>query len=311
MNTAQPNRFTIRPRAMAGFARQRGIALVMVLWMSILLAVLVASFSIAARTETLMARNMLDTITARYAAEAGLHYAVFQLRMPDPTQRWVGDGRSYEFDFEGTLVNVEVIDESGKIDVNAADTLALITLFEGAGRNREEAEILASRVIDWRDPDDLLTEPGGAEKDDYESAGLSYGSRDQPFQTVDEIQQVMGMDYETYLSIEPLITIYSGRTEPNWAYAPREVLLALVPGDPAAIDSFIEQRENLPPGTPLVLPDGRPALAQGGGLTYTVRSVATLPSGATATLEATVRLGTGSIAARPFRIVRWRDAQSS
>ena len=89
------------------------------------------------------------------------------------------------------------------------------------------------------------------------------------------------------------------------------MLLALVPGDPAAIDSFIEQRETLPPGTPLVLPDGRPALAQGGGLTYTVRSVATLPSGATATLEATVRLGTGSIAARPFRIVRWRDAQSS
>ena len=290
---------------------QRGIALVMVLWMSVLLAVLVASFSIAARTETLQARNMLDTITARYAAEAGLHYAVFQLRMPDPTQRWVGDGRNYEFDLEGTLVAVSVIDESGKIDVNAADLMALITLFSGAGRSQEDAEALSARIMDWRDPDDLITEPNGAEKRDYERADLSYGPRDQPFQTVDEIQQVLGMDYETYLSIEPLITIYSGRTEPNWAFAPREVLLALIPGDPAAIDSFIEQREIAPPGTPLVLPDGRPALAQGGGLTYTVRSVATLPSGATATLEATVRLGTGSIASRPFRIVRWRDAQSS
>ena len=178
-----------RPRTQTALpASQRGIALVMVLWMSVLLAVLVASFSIAARTETLMARNMLDTITARYAAEAGLHYAVFQLRMPDPNQRWVGDGRSYEFDFEGTQVNVEVIDESGKIDVNAADQLALVTLFTGAGRAPDEAETLAARVIDWRDPDDLLTEPGGAEKDDYESAGLSYGCRDLHF-FIAQIQQ--------------------------------------------------------------------------------------------------------------------------
>jgi general secretion pathway protein K len=291
--------------------RERGIALVMVLWLSILLAVLVASFSIAARIETLQARNLVDSVKARYAAEAGLHLAVYQLRMPDPLQRWTGDGRSYQFDLEGTQIDIQLIDESGKVDVNAADMPTLLQLFGQAGRTPEDAEILASRVMDWRDPDDLLTEPGGAEKDDYESMGLSYGPRDQPFQTVDEIQQVLGMDYDTYRQLEPLVTIYSGRTEPNWALAPREVLMAFLQADPLAIDQFIEMRETSPPGTPLVLPDGRPALAQGGGLTYTVRSLATLPSGASATLEATIRLGTGSVASRPFRIVRWRDTPNS
>ena len=44
----------------------------MVLWLSILLAVLVASFSIAARIETLQARNLLDSVRARYAAEGAV-----------------------------------------------------------------------------------------------------------------------------------------------------------------------------------------------------------------------------------------------
>ncbi len=305
---ARSTRRPIQPRQRQ---RERGIALIMVLWLSILLAVLVASFSIAARIETLQARNLVDSVQARYAAEAGLHLAVYQLRMPDPLQRWTGDGRSYQFDLEGTLIDIQLIDESGKVDVNAADLPTLLQLFQQAGRTLEDAEILTSRVMDWRDPDDLITEPGGAEKDDYEAAGLSYGPRDQPFQTVDEIQQVMGMDFDTYRRLEPLVTIYSGRTEPNWALAPREVLMAFLQADPLAIDQFIEMRETSPPGTPLVLPDGRPALAQGGGLTYTVRSLATLPSGASATLEATIRLGTGSVASRPFRIVRWRDTPNS
>ena len=291
--------------------QQRGIALIMVLWLSVLLAVLVASFSIAARIETLQARNLVDSIKARYAAEAGLHLAVYQLRMPDPLQRWTGDGRSYQFDLEGTQIDIQLIDESGKVDINAADLPTLLQLFQQAGRELQDAEILASRGMDWRDPDDLVTEPGGGEKDDYEDAGLSYGARDQPFQTVDEIQLVLGMEYDTYLQLEPLVTIYSGRTEPNWALAPREVLMAFLQADPMAIEQFIEMRETSPPGTPLMLPDGRPALAQGGGLTYTVRSLATLPSGASATLETTIRLGTGSIAARPFRIVRWRDTPNS
>ncbi|MCB1626374.1 MAG: general secretion pathway protein GspK [Xanthomonadales bacterium] len=294
-----------------GLHRQRGIALIMVLWLSILLAVLVASFSIAARIETLQARNLLDSVRARYAAEAGLHLAVYQLRMPDPLQRWAGDGRSYQFDLEGTQIDIQVIDESGKVDINAADLPTLLSLFQQAGREQADAEILTSRVMDWRDADELVTEPGGAEKDDYEAVDLAYGPRNQPFQTVDEVQQVLGMDYDTYLELEPLVTIYSGRTEPNWALAPPEVLHAFLQADPAAIDQFIELRETSPPGTPLVLPDGRPALAQGGGLTYTVRSLATLPSGASATLEATIRLGTGSIGARPFRIVRWRDNPES
>ena len=73
--------------------KQQGIALVMVLWVSVLIAVLLASFSLSARVEALQGRNLLDATRARYAAEAGLHRAVYEMRSSNPELRWVADGR--------------------------------------------------------------------------------------------------------------------------------------------------------------------------------------------------------------------------
>ena len=64
--------------------KQKGIALVLVLWVSVLIAVLLGSFSLSARVEALQGRNLLDSTRARYAAEAGLHRAAYELRGNNP-----------------------------------------------------------------------------------------------------------------------------------------------------------------------------------------------------------------------------------
>lgn len=293
--------------------RQRGIALIMVLWVSVLIAVLLASFSLSARVEALQGRNLLDSTRARYAAEAGLHRAAYELRGNNPDTRWVADGRVYSFDFEGAKIEVQLYDETGKVDLNVADPLLLTALFELGGLEKREAEQLAAAVADWRDPDDLVT-VNGAEASEYKAAGRSYGPRNAPFETVSEVQQVLGMSFELYRELEPLMTIYSGRAQPNPAFASPEVL-QLIPGmSPDLIQLLVQQRQQpvVPgqPAPPMALPDGTPVVAQGGGLTYTIRSRATLPGGANAGLEATVRLGASMVARRPFRIVRWRDGES-
>ncbi len=286
----------------------------MVLWVCILIAVLLASFSISARIEALQGRNLLDATRARYAAEAGLHRAAYELRGNNPETRWVADGRPYEIEFEGATVTIEIYDETGKVDLNVADPITLTALFESGGLNQLDAEALAGAVMDWRDPDELLN-PNGAEANEYEAAGRSYKPRNAPFETVSEVQQVLGMSFELYRELEPLMTIYSGRAQPNPAFASPQVL-ALLPGmSPDLVDLFVQQRQ-IPAGPsgqaalPLVLPDGTPVVAQGGGLTYTIRSAATLPGSATASLEATIRLGASMVARRPFRIVRWRDGEA-
>lgn len=58
--------------------RSRGLAFVLMLWVIAMLAILLGSFSLVARTESLQSRHLFDTTKARYAAEAGLNLAVFE-----------------------------------------------------------------------------------------------------------------------------------------------------------------------------------------------------------------------------------------
>ena len=74
-------------------SHQRGAALILVMWVIAFMAVLLGSFSLIARTESLQSRHLFDATTARYAAQAGLERAVVGLGNSDPTRRWVGDGR--------------------------------------------------------------------------------------------------------------------------------------------------------------------------------------------------------------------------
>lgn len=290
-------------------SRQRGIALVLVLWVTVLLSVIVGSFTLVSRVETLQARNQLDVTRAYFAAEAGLHRAVVAMSVQDPEQAWVPDGRTYEMQLDDAAVEIRVVDESGRIDLNAADQLQLIDLFESAGVETADAEALADAVLDWRDPDDLVR-PFGAEDPEYESAGYEYGAKDAPFDTVEELQQVIGMNYELYRRVEPAVTVYSGRSQVNLDMAPREVLLAQPGVDPELVDRYLAEREGAGEGDdPESMLPGQQAgqaLARSGSLTYSVESRATLPNGASATLEAVIRLQASS-AGRPFSIVRWKE----
>jgi general secretion pathway protein K len=295
--------------------RPRGVAFVLVMWVIAMLSVLLGSFALIARTERLQSRHLFDTTTARYAAEAGVNLAVYGLSQSDPQQKWMADGRPYSFVFDGVQIEVSLTDDSGKIDINAADSVALSNLFKGVGVEEAKADELADAIQDWRDPDDQ-TSLHGAERDDYRGAGLPYSPRNAPFETLSEIQQVFGMDYDIYSRIEPAITMFSGRSTPSAAYAPMEAMMA-IPGMTAdQARQLIQQRQQVAPGqlngsSGLLLPDGSPLMADGGGLTYSVKSRAKLPNGASTVLDATIRMGGMNSAGRPFVVLRWRDGENA
>ncbi|MFA7320848.1 MAG: type II secretion system protein GspK [Dokdonella sp.] len=308
--------------AIAGFAhchaqrRPRGVAFVLVMWVIAMLSILLGSFALIARTESMQSRHLFDTTTARYAAEAGINLAVYGLSKSDPTQKWVADGRPYSIVFDGVELEISLTDDSGKIDINAADPVALKSLFVGAGVEEAKAEELADAIQDWRDPDDQ-TGLHGAEQGDYRAAGLPYSPRNAPFETLSEIQQVFGMDYSIYSKIEPAITMFSGRSTPSAAYAPMEAMMAIPGMTPDLARQLIQERQQLAPGmlnqggSGLLLPDGSPLMADGGGLTYSVKSRAKLPNGAGTVLDATIRMGGMNSAGRPFVVLRWRDGENA
>lgn len=296
----------------AGRAAARGVAFVMVLWLLALLAVLLGAFAILVRTEAMQARHLFDTTQARYAAEAGINRAVLAMSEVDVQRRWVPDGRPYVFEFEGARVEVRLTDEGGKIDLNGADAQLLYNLFLSAGVEEQRALELADAVLDWRDPDDMVM-PNGAEDGEYEAAGLSYGSKDAPFDLVSELQQVLGMDYALYQQIEPALTVYTGQGMFNPAFAPVEALRAWpnMPFDQA--QTVLDERQAHDPLSgqpPPLMPDGTPIVAQGGSGTYSMNSRATLPNGAWTDVAAVVRLGGAGVSGLAYTVLRWQEGEA-
>lgn len=292
-----------------GRRRSRGVALVFVLWMLALLTLLLGSFALITRTEALQSRHLLDTTQARYAAEAGINQAAWALSLPDPTLRWMPDGRAYQMRFDQTQVEIRITDESGLIDLNAAEPQTFVNLFVGVGVDLLLATSIAEAIVDWRDGDDLRL-LNGAEDSDYDAAGYNYGAKDAPFDVPGELQQVMGMTYELYQQVAPALTVYSGQAVPNLAYAPLEVMRAFPNIDPNLAQMLIEQRQAWLPGlggAPPTLPDGTPLVAEGGTGTYSIESRATLPNGAWTELRVTLRLGGSGISGRAFSVLRWQD----
>ena len=58
---------------------EKGIALLLVLWLITLFAVICAEFSSTMRTETVIVRNYRDGEQAYYTAEAGINLTIIEL----------------------------------------------------------------------------------------------------------------------------------------------------------------------------------------------------------------------------------------
>lgn len=279
----------------------------MVLWVLILLTVTTGAYALMARMDQLEANQLLSGTQARMWAEAGLTLADVALREPDGEIRMIADGRLYATEIDGILIEVSAIDERGKLDLNMADEATLMILFTNHGMDPADAELLAARVMDWRDADDV-ERVNGAELDSYMAEGMQVGPADRNFMLVEELLQVLGMTYEFYRRMEPGLTVYSGSSLPDLTFAPTEALLAIPDITEEEAANFVQERQAAGPGEGLgiTLPNGQSVVAPSRGLTYSIRVKATMPNGVWDQVEATVRLG-GTPGGSPFRVLRWRE----
>ena len=269
-------------------SRQRGAALLLVMWLVLLLSGLVAGYAMSARIESLQGNGAARGVVAGEAARAGVELAVSRLLAQDPEQRWAADGRAYELPFGPATLTIEVLDESAKIDINAAPPSLLSGLFVELGETRERAERLAAAIADWRDPDNLSQPVGGAEDPAYAAAGLAWGAKDAPFESVAELAQVLGMRPALVAAAAPHLTVYSGNATPNADIAAPIVLAAMgLPPRPAPIDA-----------------GALPATAGSG--TYSIDSRARLPDGRSAHLSVVLRMGGNALPGSTYTPLRWQ-----
>ena len=286
---------------------QQGVALVIVLWVTMLITITTGAFTVLARTENLQAHQLLSGTRARYAAEAGMNLAIMKVRDPNELTRLIPDGRSYFWEFEGMQLEIQMVDERGKINLNSVNELVLINWLVAMGLEDQQVAEVSDAILDWLDPDDF-TRAYGAEYDDYDSAGLPYGPSNAPFVILEELQQVLGVNHELFKKLEPALSLHSSGRGVDPMFAPYEALLSIPGMTPELAQETVQLRNTTEPGTePLIqLPDGTTVSASSIGNIHTVTVKATAQNGIWEQIEATVAFGSQT-GERPYEILRWRE----
>jgi general secretion pathway protein K len=282
--------------------RQRGIALMLVMWVLTLLTVMAVSLTATQRTETALTDNQVSAMRFRVLADAAIAYAALHFMTQDAQldeetgSAWLPNGSQRVWRFAGSELTLAVFNESSRYNLNQVSAETLRQLLEILGLEFEEAEALAAAILDWRDEDDL-TQPNGAEDRDYEQAGRAIGAKDAPYESVAELRQVLGMTEEIYRRLAPEVTVDAETGQPVERFASAPVLATLkgISLDEASEEIAIRDE-------PAVAGASSTQVVDRGGPLYRIQ-VSELGPGVGRRMEALFQLSTGQ--ASPYQVL-WR-----
>ena len=221
----------------AGSGRRRGSALLMVLVMGVVVTslVFVAMRGLSAATRAAMVFG--DEVRVEELGWSGIDLALAQI------SRLAGHATeiaSFEMQLSTGSVAVEIVPETGRVDINHAPVAVLALVLAAAGDDAGTAGRLATQIVDWRDP--AADHRAGATSDNpARSPGLPpLGKR--PFAHPDELALVSGMTPERLGTLLPLVTTCSGLEAIDPLTADRNMLTRLLDGDAHKVDAFLEDR---------------------------------------------------------------------
>lgn len=240
---------------------EKGIALLLVLWILTILVVIALSFSFMVRTETHATFFFKEGMEKQFLAQAGLERAATEMvyrgiyknrqTVQESTETIHVDGTPYTGQLGADSYVYAVTDESGKINLNTLTDISgiiLNNLLVNQGVSKETADTIVDSLLDWRDADELRR-LHGAESDYYMSLPNPYKAKNADLETVEELLMVKGMTPEILYGsgektgIFNFLTVYSRIATINVNAAPREVLMALPSMSPEKADQIIALRQ--------------------------------------------------------------------
>jgi general secretion pathway protein K len=203
--------------------KQKGIALLLVLWALALLSLLLGGLAGWVQLETRQGLWQRQHTQALLAAEAGMNQAVQALLDKSHRPRWIADGRGTPLRFDEAQLVVGVTSERGKLDLNAAQVDDVSKVAQACGATRNQAAQLAKA---------LQARRGGDEP---------------PLRVIEELRQLPGMTQVLYSRLLPEVTLWSGLDRPEPAFAtpllkrvlnmPNQAAVGADPGDVVTIES--------------------------------------------------------------------------
>ncbi len=120
--------------------QQRGVALLVVLWVLALLSLLLGGLAGWVQLESRQALWLRQNTQALLAAEGGMNMAVQGLLDTEQRKRWVADGRMVALRLDDTQLVVSVRSERGKLDLNSAPVADISRVLQACGAARRVVE---------------------------------------------------------------------------------------------------------------------------------------------------------------------------
>ena len=151
----------------AAARRERGFALLVVLWTVALLSVLGTQMTASGRAESQLARNLRNAAATEAAADGAVMEAVFHALDTGPGH-WPANGATRSLRSPAAVTEVQILNEAGKVNLNSAPPELLAALIHAVGTDTQTAATLANAILDWRFID--AQRGGGAKIEAYRAA---------------------------------------------------------------------------------------------------------------------------------------------
>ena len=228
--------------------RDAGVALLAVMSAVSVMLLVALAFSGSVQIETRAAIYRKEAAQAYALAVGGVQAAILEIAYPpaeeqeDKPRLWNKGQRLVQVPCAHGVALVEIVNETGKLDLNVAERKQLGRLFEARGMETAEAAHLAVAIDHWRSPPGSDDEEFKALDDYYRDAG--YRPAHDRFASVEEVLRVRGMSRDIFYGTAEFsrkngiqyqygvgqdLTIYSRSPLVNVNYASEAVLLS-VPG---------------------------------------------------------------------------------
>lgn len=219
---------------------ERGFALIAAVASLAVFAAIALVVISATRIDLAKGQGELSSAQTRLAAESGLAIALHGLINRDATTLALLDGRSRELDFGGAHIAISLIDERGKVNINAIEAPVIERMLTEAGLEGHALNVARDSLLDWQDSDDEVL-PDGAEATYYEKYRIT--PRNGGVQSIDELGVIRGFTPTVVARLRPFVTVERNAVPFSPRYAGPQALAAI--GDSRGAIAGIERQREL------------------------------------------------------------------
>lgn len=260
--------------------KERGMAMLIVLWFIVSGSIMVASFSTTARSGTQLMSSEIQISKANAALDGGLELAATHLIDANKQARWSPLRRATTLRLGDFDVTIKISDPNSSIDINKADKDILKRLFLRFAGSDQRATGMVQAILDARAEAVGSDDEGRtlqSNKMDGDNSQIDDRQGLPAFYEVSQLRHITGMTPTLYNAVAPFITVYSPNGSINPLTASNEVLATipeLTPNDIARLRRPAGNTNSMLTGVPS---SAQSVLSESFGPIYVVTVAASRP----------------------------------